>query len=71
VEILENIPGLYYTNDYEIENFGVPGFWGNESNRNFKILVNDIPQTEYLNESNYLAQNNIAVEAMDRIEVVR
>ena len=71
VEVLENIPGLYYTNDYFMENFGVRGFWTEAALRNVIILVNDIEQTEYLGSENRLELINIPVEAIDRIEVVR
>jgi outer membrane receptor protein involved in Fe transport len=71
VEILENIPGLYVTNDYTTQNIGVRGFWAVEPQRNLIILVNDIPQREYLSSSIPLEQMNIPIEAIDRIEVVR
>ena len=71
VEILENIPGLYVTNDWSTSNIGVRGFWSIEPQRNLIILVNDIPQREYLLGSILLEQMNIPVEAIDRIEVVR
>lgn len=70
-EILKNIPGLYLTNDYSSYNLGVRGFWTVNPQRNLTILVNDIPQTEYLLNSNLLELINIPVEAIDRIEVVR
>jgi outer membrane receptor protein involved in Fe transport len=70
-EVLENIPGLYYTDDYFMENFGVRGFWTEAALRNVIILVNDIEQTEYLGSENRLELINIPVEAIDRIEVVR
>jgi outer membrane receptor protein involved in Fe transport len=70
-EILRNIPGLYFTNDYNTENFGVRGFWTTDSQRNIIILVNDVPQREHFVSSNFLELINIPVEAIDRIEVVR
>lgn len=71
VEILQNIPGLYMTDDYVSENFGVRGFWTVNPQRNMVILVNDVPQTEFLLNSNLLSHINVAPEAIDRIEVVR
>jgi len=70
-EILRNIPGLYFTNDYFTQNFGLRGFWTVAPQRNFIILVNDIPQTEFLASAHQLEQINVPVEAIDRIEVVR
>jgi outer membrane receptor for ferrienterochelin and colicin len=70
-EVLENIPGLYKTNDFTAVNFGVRGFWTPEPQRNVVILVNGIRQTDDLTTSNYLQQINMPVEAIDRIEVVR
>jgi outer membrane cobalamin receptor len=70
-EILENIPGLYYTNDYGTENFGVRGFWTIEAQRNIIVLVNGVQQAEFLVGAHQLEQINIPPEAIDRIEVVR
>lgn len=70
-EILENIPGLYQTNDYFTENFGVRGFWSVRANRNMVILVNDIPQFENITSGHWMREITIPVEAIDRIEVVR
>ena len=70
-EILRNIPGLYFTDDYFTQNFGVRGFWTNDPLRNVIILVNDVPQREYVVSSNFLEQINIPPEAIDRIEVIR
>lgn len=70
-EILENIPGLYYTNDYYFKNTGVRGFWSNDPNRNLIILVNDIKQTDLFRGAHVFSQINMPVEAIDRIEVVR
>lgn len=70
-EILQNIPGLYFTNDYTTENFGVRGFWTIESQRNLIILVNDVQQVNHFNSANHLELINIPVEAIDRIEVIR
>jgi len=70
-EILENIPGLYYTDDYTSKNFGIRGFWTAEALKNIVVLVNDIQQTEFLGNSNLLELFPIPAEAIDRIEVVR
>ncbi|HLP59430.1 MAG TPA: Plug domain-containing protein, partial [Candidatus Deferrimicrobium sp.] len=60
-EVLENIPGLYQTDDYLNQNFGVRGFWTAIPQRNFIILVNGVPQTEWLNTGNQLQQINLPV----------
>lgn len=70
-EILENIPGLYQTDDQFSKNFGVRGFWTFDPNRNMTFLVNGVEQTEYVVSGNWLQLMNIPVEAIDRIEVVR
>lgn len=70
-EILQNIPGLYFIDDYASENFGVRGFWTIEPQRNLIILVNDVPQVNYFNSDNILEMINIPVESIDRIEVIR
>jgi outer membrane receptor protein involved in Fe transport len=71
VEVLESIPGLYYTTDYFMENFGLRGFWTVDSPKNLIILVNNTPQREYMVNMNAFELINIPVEAIDRIEVVR
>jgi outer membrane receptor protein involved in Fe transport len=70
-EILRNIPGLYLTDDYVTENFGVRGFWTIDPQRNIIIRVNDVPQVNHFINANVLEMINIPVEAIDRIEVVR
>ncbi len=70
-EILQDIPGLYLVDDYIGENFGVRGFWTIDPQRNLIILVNGIPQVNYFTSGNHLELNNIPIEAIDRIEVVR
>ncbi|MCP5102644.1 MAG: TonB-dependent receptor plug domain-containing protein, partial [bacterium] len=70
-EVLENIPGLYQTDDYYAKNFGVRGFWTVDPQRNVIVLVNDVRQTEGIWNGRWLEQMNIPVEAIDRIEVVR
>ncbi|MCP4214429.1 MAG: TonB-dependent receptor, partial [bacterium] len=70
-EILENIPGLYITNDYWTQNAGIRGFWSFTPNRNVIILVNNVPLREEFQSSYYLESIIVPVEAIDRIEVVR
>ncbi|MCX6583796.1 MAG: TonB-dependent receptor [Candidatus Aminicenantes bacterium] len=70
-EVLENIPGLYQTDDYLTQNFGVRGFWTVIPQRNIIILVNGVAQTDGLSSGNWLQHINLPVEAIDRIEVVR
>ncbi|MDQ1350948.1 MAG: TonB-dependent receptor, partial [Acidobacteriota bacterium] len=70
-EVLENIPGLYSTDDYLNRNFGVRGFWTVIPQRNIIILVNGVTQTDGLTSGNMLQYINLPVEAIDRIEVVR
>jgi outer membrane receptor protein involved in Fe transport len=70
-EVLENIPGLYFIDDYTSKNFGIRGFFTADPLRNLVVLVNDVRQDEALQSSSYLQQINIPVEAIDRIEVVR
>jgi len=70
-EILENIPGLYLTDDYTHQNTGIRGFWSFTPNRNMIILVNGIPYKEELISAHYLQNIPVPVEAIDKIEVVR
>lgn len=70
-EVLQNIPGLYMTDDYTAKYFGVRGFWTFDPQRNVVILVNGIRQTYDITMANYLRHINMPVEAIDRIEVVR
>jgi outer membrane receptor protein involved in Fe transport len=70
-EILENIPGLYYTDDYLQKSFGVRGFWAVRANRNVIILVNDVPQTDDVFSDFRLENIPVPVEAIDRVEVIR
>jgi outer membrane receptor protein involved in Fe transport len=70
-EILQDIPGLYLTDDYTTENFGVRGFWTIDPQRNICILVNDVPMVNHFISANALEMINIPVEAIDKIEVVR
>ncbi len=70
-EILENIPGLYVTDDYLQKNIGVRGFWAIAPNRNMIIQVNGVPCQEGISASYILENIAIPVEAIDKIEVVR
>jgi outer membrane receptor for ferrienterochelin and colicins len=72
-EILQNIPGFYGINDYGEGGmmFGVRGFWTGIPNENIIILVNNIPQTQNYLSNHSLSEIPIAVEAINRIEVVR
>lgn len=70
-EVLENIPGIYVTDDYMHKNIGVRGFWSQIPNRSTIILVNGIPIREELISASYLENINVPVEAIDKIEVVR
>jgi len=70
-EIVENIPGLYITDDYWSQNTGIRGFWDYTSNRNIIILVNGIPLRNELSSSYSFENIVVPVEAIDRIEVVR
>lgn len=72
-EILENIPGLYYIDDYgqEGKNFGVRGFWSGVANDNMIILVNGDSQVDDSQSNYHLSKINVPVEAIERIEVIR
>jgi outer membrane receptor for ferrienterochelin and colicin len=70
-EVLQSVPGLYYTYDYSKQNFGMRGFWTVDALRNIIVLVNDVPQTEGVFGAHFIDNMNIPVEAIDRIEVVR
>jgi len=70
-EILENIPGVYLTDDYYSQNTGIRGFWTITPNRNMIILVNGIPFRDELTSSYSFENIVVPVEAIDRIEVVR
>lgn len=70
-EILQNIPGLYVHNDWYSEKFGVRGFWTETENRNVIVLVNGISQVDDLYSGMPLEHAAVAVESIDRIEVVR
>jgi len=72
-EILENIPGMYMTNDYSIGGFniGVRGYWSVIQNNNLMIFVNDVDQVNMTYAMYSLDEINVPVEAIERIEVIR
>jgi outer membrane receptor for ferrienterochelin and colicin len=72
-EILENIPGMYMTNDYSLGavNLGVRGYWSITPNNNLMIFVNDVDQISLPYSSYMLDQITVPVEAIERIEVIR
>ncbi|MFH2093816.1 MAG: TonB-dependent receptor, partial [Pseudomonadota bacterium] len=71
-EILENVPGMYVIDDYGPyrKTYGVRGFYAGYP-RNIVFLVNGISQAEGVFDYNVMANYNIPVEAIDKIEVVR
>jgi len=72
-EILQNIPGLYFIDDYSEggANFGVRGFWSGVANDNMIILVNGVHQANDFLSNYQLNKIVIPVEAIDGIEVIR
>ncbi len=71
-ELLEHVSGMYKINTYDGRgsNFGIRGFGGGQQNRNIIILVNGVSQfSDY--DANYAVESLPAIEAIDRIEVVR
>ncbi len=73
-DILQNIPGFYQINDYYwlgSENFGVRGFFSQGVMNDFIILLNGVKQLGDTYSDYSLAKINLAVEAIDRIEIVR
>lgn len=73
-EILENVPGLYKIDNWEVSeaNFGIRGFLSQDAaNRNIIFLVNGVRQNENFQDMNRINTINVAVEAIDRIEVIR
>ncbi|KPA15199.1 secreted protein containing TonB-dependent receptor, plug domain protein, partial [Candidatus Magnetomorum sp. HK-1] len=71
-EILENVPGMFKIDEMSGYKpiFGVRGFWSG-SPRNIIFMINGISQTEGIFDNFSLAQFNLPVEAIDRIEVIR
>ncbi|MFY0687675.1 MAG: TonB-dependent receptor plug domain-containing protein [Cyclobacteriaceae bacterium] len=73
-DILQNIPGLYQTDDYYwlgTTHYGVRGFNSSSTFNNLMVLVNGVNQLEEYSRGTPLTKLNIPVEAIDKIEVVR
>jgi len=71
-QILENIPGLYNIDDYNLSaTFGVRGFWNGFDNDDIIFLVNGINYEFPYTSSNPISQYSIPVESIDKIEVIR
>jgi outer membrane receptor protein involved in Fe transport len=73
-EILENVPGLYKIDSWEVSemNFGVRGFLNQDAaNRNIVFMVNGVRQNENFQDMSRINTIAVPVEAIDRIEVVR
>lgn len=73
-EVFESVPGFYNIDNYNgvSGNFGVRGYWnGRSQNGSLAILINGIPQSRPDVFSNPMETLNIAVEAIDRIEISR
>jgi outer membrane receptor protein involved in Fe transport len=71
-EIIENVPGLF-TLDHRTENgitIGVRGFWS-DVNRNVMIQVNGVNMLSERWMDFGFDKINVAVEAIDKIEIVR
>ncbi|KPA12067.1 TonB-dependent receptor, plug domain protein [Candidatus Magnetomorum sp. HK-1] len=71
-EILENVPGMYKIDDMSGYKpiFGVRGFWAG-SPRNIIFMINGISQADGIFDMFPLAQFNLPVESIDKIEVIR
>jgi len=73
-ETLNNIPGMYMTEDWAwfgSVNYGVRGLYSKGNFDNMAILVNGVSQMEDGKRSYPLEKVNVPVQAIDRIEVVR
>lgn len=73
-EVLSNVPGMYHINDYlwfGADNFGIRGFFSSGSFSTMVVMVNGVSQREDWYNSFPLSKINVAVEAIDRIEVIR
>jgi len=69
-EILENVPGMYMTDEYNISgtmNYGVRGFYTPGIFANMAVLINGV---QPFNDTP-VYQMDVPVEAIDRIEIVR
>jgi len=73
-ETLNNIPGMYMTEDWAwfgSVNYGVRGLYSKGNFDNMAILVNGVSQMEDGKRSYPLEKVNVPVQAIDRIEVIR
>lgn len=73
-EVLNNIPGLYMTEDWAwfgSVNYGVRGLYAKGNFDNMAILVNGVSQMEDGKRSYPIEKINVPVQAIDRIEVIR
>lgn len=73
-EVLNNIPGLYMTEDWAWSgsvNYGVRGVYSKSHFDNMAILVNGVSQMEDGKRGYPLEKINVPVQAIDRIEVIR
>ena len=73
-EVLNNIPGMYMTEDWAwfgSVNYGMRGLYSKGNFDNMAILVNGVTQMEDGKRSYPLEKVNVPVQAIDRIEVVR
>jgi outer membrane receptor protein involved in Fe transport len=69
-EILENVPGMYMTDEYNISgtmNYGVRGFYTPGIFANMAVLINGV---QPFNDTP-VYQMDVPIEAIDRIEIVR
>jgi len=71
-EILDNVPGMFKINDMSGYKpiFGVRGFWEGTP-KNIIFLINGVTQMDGCFELFPLAQFNLPVESIDRIEIIR
>ena len=71
-EILENVPGMYLTDEKIHFDVGinVRGFWS-QTPSNVIIMINGIPQIDGLRSCYQLRNINLPVEAIERVEIVR
>ena len=73
-ETLNNIPGMYMTEDWAwfgSANYGVRGIYSKGNFNNMALLVNGVSQMEDGKRSYPLEKVNVPVQAIDRIEVIR
>jgi len=68
-EILENITGIYITDDLFYKTVSVRGFWSPKPNH-IVILINGVPQYGFY-ESAVLSAMFIPVQSIERIEIIR